>query len=45
MVRTPMNDSDFRQYLKDVEDKYGLPCADPMRIGVAGIVDQLIGSD
>jgi uncharacterized NAD-dependent epimerase/dehydratase family protein len=33
--------SEAQEYLNAIEQKYGLPCCDPVRTGVASIVDQL----
>ena len=32
-----------RDYLRQTEDQLGLPCVDPVRTGVAAIVDRLLG--
>jgi uncharacterized NAD-dependent epimerase/dehydratase family protein len=32
-----------RDYLRHTEDQLGLPCVDPVRTGVAAIVDRLLG--
>ncbi len=37
-----LNDDEARDYLKKAEDETGLPCADPVRTGVAKIVKNLM---
>jgi uncharacterized NAD-dependent epimerase/dehydratase family protein len=32
-----------RDYLRQTEDKLGLPCVDPLRTGVGAVVDHLLG--
>jgi uncharacterized NAD-dependent epimerase/dehydratase family protein len=35
-------DSERKTFLADLEDKYGLPCADPIATGMATIADALL---
>ena len=37
-----LNDKEAMDYLKKAEDETGLPCADPVRTGVAAIVENLM---
>ena len=38
-----LSSSEAKAYLDRLEDTHGIPCVDPVRIGIAPIVDHLIG--
>ena len=37
-----MNDAEAEACMKEHSDKFGMPCVDPVRTGVAAIVDALV---
>ena len=38
-----LDNSATRDYLRETEDRLGLPCVDPVRTGVGALVDHLLG--